>query len=267
MSPDPVTARPAGAAADESRPLVPWGVGLALATFVLAFVGSVVVQVLLATVLGGLGAVVALDVGDSDLQLLAAAALPVTLACAVLAVARARSRRGPRLVVGRSRSAAVDVAIGVGIGLGAFLIVVIGLGLLLQIIFQAAGAEVPTVQPQFREWASDPTTILQFAAIAVLLAPVGEELFFRGMLFPALRRRLPPWPSALVSGAAFATVHAIQPTLAGGLLAALVILPVGVALAWLVELRGSLLPAILCHATYNAIQVALLYYVPELAGL
>lgn len=84
----------------------------------------------------------------------------------------------------------------------------------------------------------------------VLLAPLGEELLFRGLLLRALVRRMPFWPAATVSGVVFAVCHLDQYvpwplwprtlTLAG----------TGVVLAWLYRWRGY--PAsVVAHASVN----------------
>ena len=54
-----------------------------------------------------------------------------------------------------------------------------------------------------------PGWVAIWAVLLVLVAPVCEELFFRGYLYSVLRRqaRLPPLGAAALSGAAFATLH------------------------------------------------------------
>ena len=71
----------------------------------------------------------------------------------------------------------------------------------------------------------------------VVLAPIAEELFFRGFFFAGLRSRWSLWPSALLSGAIFGLVHA--PT---GPTAAIPLAGLGVGLAWLYNKTGSLYP-------------------------
>jgi CAAX protease family protein len=88
----------------------------------------------------------------------------------------------------------------------------------------------------------------------VLAAPIGEELFFRGFLFAALRARHGFWSSALLSSAAFGLVHVVQ----GSFLLVPIIFVVGLGLAWVYERRGSLLASITAHATFNAIGLAII---------
>lgn len=85
----------------------------------------------------------------------------------------------------------------------------------------------------------------------VLLAPACEETFFRGFLYRGLRERLSPWPSALISGAAFALVH-VDPLLIFSLF------PVGIGLAFVYERRRSLLASIVAHATFNLVGIVVI---------
>lgn len=50
-------------------------------------------------------------------------------------------------------------------------------------------------------------TLIAVGLIVVLLAPMGEEYLFRGLLFPVLRSRLGPHSSAVLCGLLFASVH------------------------------------------------------------
>ena len=83
---------------------------------------------------------------------------------------------------------------------------------------------------------------------AVVAAPVGEELFFRGLLFRSLRRRFRFWVSAAISAAGFGLVHVLP------LLIPLMFV-VGIALAYVFERRGSLLASIAAHAAFNMIGI------------
>jgi membrane protease YdiL (CAAX protease family) len=84
----------------------------------------------------------------------------------------------------------------------------------------------------------------QFLVIAVGLAPVYEEVIFRGLLYPALRRRLPRGSSVVLCAACFALVH-----FSPAQMPALFVL--GLALAWLYERTGTLAAPIAFHAAFN----------------
>ncbi len=62
--------------------------------------------------------------------------------------------------------------------------------------------------------------------LLALVAPVVEEMFFRGMFFSGLRSRFSLWPAAAISGGLFGLAHA--PT---GPISAIVLIGLGVALA------------------------------------
>jgi membrane protease YdiL (CAAX protease family) len=101
------------------------------------------------------------------------------------------------------------------------------------------------VQPLLAE----PTRAPWFALRLVLLAPLAEELLWRGVVYSGLRQRLPPAAAAVVSSLAFAAWHLCsgwtQPY-------ALVIQYVfGIAACWLVERTRSLWAGFLLHALGN----------------
>jgi membrane protease YdiL (CAAX protease family) len=91
-----------------------------------------------------------------------------------------------------------------------------------------------------------------YVGITCLIAPLAEELFFRGLLFPVLRSRFGVAWGVLVTGALFSLVHAL-----GSPLEALIVLFVlGAGLCLLYLRTGSLLPCIGLHALNNAISFA-----------
>jgi membrane protease YdiL (CAAX protease family) len=87
---------------------------------------------------------------------------------------------------------------------------------------------------------------------ASVVAPVTEELLFRGALFMGLWRRLGRfWPAAILSSVAFAIVH---PQLFAGYLS---IAGVGLVSCLLLRERRSLLACIVMHGTYNSLLLLL----------
>jgi uncharacterized protein len=91
---------------------------------------------------------------------------------------------------------------------------------------------------------------------ACVLAPVGEELFFRGFMYASLRGRLPAFWAALVTGALFGAVHPLFGASAWNLVPILAM--AGFAMCLLYERTGSLWPAIAFHALMN---IGVLYLV------
>src|SRR4051794_4920996 len=97
------------------------------------------------------------------------------------------------------------------------------------------------------------TAIATFAAIAVA-APIGEEIAFRGYLFPALTRWRGPWIAALGTALLFGAAHVLVYPLV--FLPALAFFGFGACL--LFWFTGSLLPSICLHAINNAIAAGVL---------
>ena len=78
----------------------------------------------------------------------------------------------------------------------------------------------------------------------VVVAPVAEELFFRGLVLRGYVRCYGPAKAVWGSAVLFAVFH-LNPW------QAVLALPLGLAFAWLVLRTGSLVPAILGHAMVN----------------
>ena len=90
-----------------------------------------------------------------------------------------------------------------------------------------------------------------FAANVVLfsvVAPIVEELTFRGV-GQSLLAFLGRWPSILVVGVAFGVAHGLVEAL-------LVLVPFGIALAWLRNRTTSVYPGMVVHALFNGIALA-----------
>lgn len=99
------------------------------------------------------------------------------------------------------RISRVDLAaiVGFNLALGILSILVILLGI--QLVSPGSLSEILAPAP------SSLTALLVAAVTSTTLAPVSEEIVFRGWLFNALRRRLQTWPAILLSSLAFAAIH------------------------------------------------------------
>jgi membrane protease YdiL (CAAX protease family) len=92
--------------------------------------------------------------------------------------------------------------------------------------------------------------------LVAFLAPVAEELAFRGVILAAFGERWGMWPAIAVSALMFAAYH----------LNAWLFVPMsvfGVALGWLTWTRRSLWPSIVLHVLYNGLAVAAAFLVPK----
>ncbi|HKJ00742.1 MAG TPA: CPBP family intramembrane glutamic endopeptidase [bacterium] len=103
--------------------------------------------------------------------------------------------------------------------------------------------------PMLRFVAYGPWAVAALFLMAVIMAPFLEEALFRGVLLPALRRRMGFVPAALLVTALFTALHGVQ---TGGYLPAMAAIAiVGYLLAWLREASGSLWPSVLFHMGFN----------------
>jgi len=82
------------------------------------------------------------------------------------------------------------------------------------------------------------------------LAPVGEELFFRGFMLTRLRQVWSAGPAILVTAIAFGVIHGewVHGLLATG---------IGLYLGLITERSASVIPAVVCHVANNTTSVLL----------
>lgn len=151
-------------------------------------------------------------------------------------------------------------------GLGGFVVVMVGLSLALGV------QESPT--RQMLDQLGVGSGAAGFVVVALLIcvvAPLMEELFFRGFFFSALRSRMNVWWAAILGGLAFGSLHILN---------FLVGIPVEAAVAGTVSLTvfgfllclvywrtGSLYPCIGAHALNNTFAFVVTAQVSVLAGL
>ncbi len=94
---------------------------------------------------------------------------------------------------------------------------------------------------------------------AVVIAPIHEEFFFRGILFRSIADRHGFWIGALGSALAFGLVHYVPSTFSDSLLLMTIMVGTGVGLAWIYERRGNLVADTVAHATFNVIGLTLIF--------
>jgi membrane protease YdiL (CAAX protease family) len=92
---------------------------------------------------------------------------------------------------------------------------------------------------------------LMLAAMAILVAPLTEELLFRGFLYGVIKSRTDRWFSAVFTSLIFAIIHFHV-----GSAPQLFLLGMGLAIAY--EQTGSLLVPIVMHAIFNGCTIAVL---------
>jgi len=102
--------------------------------------------------------------------------------------------------------------------------------------------------------AGNQTVFLLIFVLGTVVAPFFEEIFFRGLLYGALRTRLKITAAVPISAAAFAIVH---PFPAGFL----PIFAIGSVFALLLEIRRSLVPSMIAHALNNGVMFLMIYLI------
>lgn len=219
---------------------VPWRLLAPLGVFLLV---QFVVTVL--TLLG-----VAL-LGEDQFTPIAIVVTGVANVAVALAWVQVRHPGQVRRLFGPVRTNLADAARGAGLGVLAYLGANVALSTLITYVVTRSGNELPPVQEELQAALTDPGIGLLVSAVVVLLVPLGEELLFRGMLFSALRDRVPLWPAIGLSSLVFGLTH-VEP------LAIVLTFPAGMLWAWGFHRRGTLVTAVVAHAVFNLINVVLL---------
>jgi uncharacterized protein len=100
-------------------------------------------------------------------------------------------------------------------------------------------------------------TVTALALTACVLAPIAEELMFRGLLLRTFMRRMSFWPAAVLSTALFGVFHVYEVgTVEGAVTLALSVGVLGLVNCHLVRITGRLTPGIMVHASFNALALA-----------
>jgi len=96
---------------------------------------------------------------------------------------------------------------------------------------------------------SSTAALVAVAVLVCVVAPVAEEVFFRGYFFTALRNWKGVWPAAILTGVVFGAIHAGSAPV--GYLVPLAVFGFGLCLLY--WRTGSLYPCIALHALNNSL--------------
>jgi len=136
-------------------------------------------------------------------------------------------------------------------GLGGFcaaMLLVLGAGLLTSFIAYLLGVKlIAQDHPIIHEMGRGGLPMLLGMVSAVILAPITEEIAFRGLLLGSLRTRYKFWPACLLTSAVFALIH---PTIPVGFLG---LATLGMVFCVLREKTGNLITPMVCHACNNLV--------------
>ena len=106
----------------------------------------------------------------------------------------------------------------------------------------------------------NPHVLALTVLLACVIGPIGEELFFRGVLYTAIRQRTSRMVAMLVSATAFSLIHT-------NVLGFLPILALGCLMADLYERTGSLISPLVVHILHNTFLMSLALVVRRLLWL
>lgn len=148
---------------------------------------------------------------------------------------------------------------GVG-GLILYPVIAIAVGIPLTILFHVLSGQETTTPDQLPSDLSS-TAAAVSVVLAVLVAPIVEELFFRGIVFRSVRDRRGFWAGAIVSGLLFGLVHYVPAAWQDTMLLQSIMVFTGIGLAWIYERRGNLVANIAAHMAFNTIGIILILFV------
>ena len=217
-------------------PAAPWPAWTAPTALVGAFVSANVIGVLIFAISGG---------DPSNPPAAANIAATLVLDACLVGTALVFARLGGRLTPGRFGLRLTPLGRAIGLMVLAYVSFTVFL------YAWVSALDIHEKQKILHDLGADRSQIA-FAATAVLVtvvAPICEELFFRGFFFTALRGWMGLWPAAAVTGLCFGAVHA-----GGSPIGYLVPLAVfGFVLCVLYVRTGSLLPCMALHAINNSL--------------
>ncbi len=138
------------------------------------------------------------------------------------------------------------------LGLVVGILLFVGIGLLGNLLTQIFGTPAPQSFTVAVKGVHYPWEFGLLAFLGGVVAPIKEEMIFRGLIYPPLRQALGRGKGMLLTGLFFATLHfdvvRFLPLLIGG-----------VVLAWLYERSSSIWPAVVAHGTWNILMAAAIW--------
>jgi membrane protease YdiL (CAAX protease family) len=130
-------------------------------------------------------------------------------------------------------------------------LVAIGLATLL-VLQELERVRPPAKNKPFDQFFDRPMDAYAFAFLAIAFAPFMEELFFRGLLYPVLARRLGVGVGVLLTAFAFALIHVLEYK---DWVPVLIIFLVGVVLTAVRATMKSVGASFIVHSIYNGIPI------------
>jgi membrane protease YdiL (CAAX protease family) len=232
------------------RPKATWGVWEALGVYLLALL---------------IGAVATLPVfrliDDEDLATITASAVAALVIIGVLVAWLTASHRGWLRIMGLPEPGRwwVEIRDTVLFGLVLYPAMTIVVGVILGLLLQAITGERPEAPEQVPTDLSA-VGVAVTAVYAIVIAPVHEELFFRGILFRGVRDKRGLLPGLLVSAFAFGLIHYLEAPWQDAVLLMGVMFFNGMLIAWWYERRGTIVAPLGAHMVFNMIGLSLILW-------
>ena len=129
------------------------------------------------------------------------------------------------------------------------------------VAYVGALIRTPTTNNRITEMLENPHTLVWVAIFGLTLAPVAEELGFRGLLQPLLIRSLGPVPGIIAAAIPFGLLHFSE--YGNSWRHALLIAVAGAAFGWMRYRTGSTLASALMHASYNGLEFIAYFSQPK----
>ena len=111
----------------------------------------------------------------------------------------------------------------------------------------------PQVPSPLDRFMNSPVNLVLIAILAVTIAPLFEELFFRGFLQPLFSHTFGVAAGIFITAVIFGSLHAPEYSWAWQYAVAVAL--VGIVLGWIRARSGSIIPSTLMHASYNSVFV------------
>ncbi|MEP7133908.1 MAG: type II CAAX endopeptidase family protein [Chloroflexota bacterium] len=226
--------------AEKEAYTVPWSIGdtwLGVALLILLSIGMLVALFL------GMNRQLLQNVGVLFLELIYL--LPVAL---IFAWRRIHWRK-----LGFGKFSLNVVGIGCGLLLGGYIIILLHNAALALFGVNTQGDQIFEIFNQLQ-------SPIWFFVVGAVVAPIVEEIFFRGFLFQGFRAKYGWLPAVLLSSAIFGAAH-LDPV---SLIPTFVL---GCVLAYIYHRSNSVWPGILFHAAINSFSLCAVYVISQYPGL
>ncbi len=130
-------------------------------------------------------------------------------------------------------------------------LVVSGMALAIVVSVLAKLIHTPEVKSPIDEITKTPLSLAIFAVMAVTIAPLFEELFFRGFIQPLLSRTFGVTAGVVLTAVLFGGLHA--PEYSWAWQYALAVSIAGAVFGWVRARTQSIIPSTIMHGSYNLV--------------